>query len=208
MTTKIEASSPSINSSINIRFPASPNFFSIIILLIASLASSTELQIITPFPAARPLAFITQGTVSSLTKSNASADLSKERYSAVGMEYFCISSFANNLLPSSAEALAVGPNISDPFALNSSTIPFTRGCSGPTIVRSISLDKANFRSSALSLRSKSTKIASFIPGFPGAQYRLFTRLSLDNFQTNACSLPPEPNTSRFMLPHPPLFLSS
>lgn len=55
----IETSSPSNNSSITIDSPAEPNFLSIKISSIALHASSLFFVTITPFPAARPEAFIT-----------------------------------------------------------------------------------------------------------------------------------------------------
>jgi len=57
----MEASTPSKNSSITTSFPESPNFLSTIISLSASIASARLKAIITPLPAASPLALITTG---------------------------------------------------------------------------------------------------------------------------------------------------
>ena len=58
---KIEASSPSINSSIITLLPLLPNFLSIKIDSNALIASFSDSATVTPFPAAKPSAFITIG---------------------------------------------------------------------------------------------------------------------------------------------------
>ena len=67
---KIDASTPSKNSSITTWFPALPNFSSTIISSTALIASSWFWAIITPFPAASPLAFTTTGKSLQLFKNS------------------------------------------------------------------------------------------------------------------------------------------
>ena len=53
------------------------------------------------------------------------------------MLYFCINCLAKVLDTSNCAALAVGPKHLIPILVNSSTIPATKGSSGPTTTRSI-----------------------------------------------------------------------
>ena len=54
-----------------------------------------------------------------------------------GIEYFLQNSLAKILLPSSLAALKLGPKTLIFLFSKKSTIPFTRGVSGPTITTSI-----------------------------------------------------------------------
>ncbi len=159
-----DASSPIKQSSITILFPASPNSLFTIILSIASIASSSLLQTITPLPAAKPSALTTIEDLF-LTYSFASSGLSKILKSAVGMSYFFMNSLAQHLLASIILASLVGPNIFKPFFINSLTIPLDKESSGPTTVKQL-LFFANF----ISLSNSFTFIGKFsdVPPFPGA----------------------------------------
>src|SRR3989338_3184382 len=72
-------------------------------------------------------------------------------------------------------------------------MPATNGASGPTTVRSIDLDFANFKRPVVSSGFIFTGSAiSAIPSLPGAQYS-FSHFGLCAiFHARACSLPPEP----------------
>ena len=56
---------------------------------------------------------------------------------AVGILYFLHKFFVNIFEPSSCEAALLGPNTLILFSFKKSTIPSTRGFSGPTITISI-----------------------------------------------------------------------
>ena len=79
-----------------------------------------------------------------------------------------------------------------------STIPKERGYSGPTIVRSILLSKANFRRDSIlsSLMSTLTPTEE-VPPLPGAIYIFSTAIFFLTDNAIACSRPPPPiiNTS-------------
>ncbi len=123
----------------------------------------------------------------------------KVSYSAVGILYFFIISFANSLLPSTFAASLDGPNTFRPFFSNSSTIPIVNGISGPTTVKSILFCIAN----SLSPSIFSTLMLIFlpyleVPPFPGAINISLTLLDFDNFHAIVSSLPPLPTISTFI----------
>ena len=161
-----ETSRPVINSSMTISFPAEPNFLSIIISLTPSFASSSVLQIKTPFPRASPSAFNTIGNFASVSRYLIAASGSvKFSYAAVGILYFFIKSFENALEPSRIAAFFFGPNARIP-----STRPPTSGSSIPTITRStsFSLAKATILSNSIAPIGAHSASAA-IPAFPGVQ---------------------------------------
>ena len=160
-----DASTPSILSSIMILFPASPNFLLTNIISIAFSASVLLLQTITPFPAAKPSAFMTTSCSIPLTYSFAFEASSNTSNAAVEILFRFINSFAQILLDSNCAAFFVGPNIFKPFSLNTSTIPAASGASGPTIVKQ-SFSEANMDNASKS----STEIGTLfdVPPFPGA----------------------------------------
>src|SRR5271165_4269761 len=86
-------------------------------------------------------------------------------------------------------------------------MPSASGLSGPTTVKSqrVALAKASNpgKSSALRLTHSTgapflTNRSAAMPALPGAQQTFSDRGDLVNFQTNACSRPPEPTTRIFM----------
>ena len=91
--------------------PASPNILSTIIFFTAFSASSKFLQIMTPFPAAKPSAFITVGKLIDFKYSKASEELLNTLKSAVGILYFFIRFLAKTLLPSKIAPSFEGPKI-------------------------------------------------------------------------------------------------
>ena len=95
--------------------------------------SSTLLDMVTPFPAAKPSDLITSGCLDFLIKSCAFKRLSKLSYSAVGILKSLHSFFIKSFDPSSCEAFLLGPNVKILFSDKKSTIPLTKGISGPTI---------------------------------------------------------------------------
>ena len=195
----IDVSIPLRNSSITIFSPAVPNFLSFIISFSVFIASSLFSEIITPFPAAKPSAFITTGYPNSSISSIALSIFVYSLYLAVGKLCLVIKSFENALLPSNLAHFLLGPNTFNPCDSKTSVIPITSGTSGPTTVISISFSFANLASLSISESPIFTHSAtSAIPGFPGAQYIFSTFFSLLNFQQIACSLPPPPTTNIFI----------
>ena len=116
---------------------------------------------ITPLPSARPSALITVGnSFLSLIYSIASSALSNTLYSAVGILYFCISSFEKTLEPSIIAAFARGPNVLNPASLRASTIPATSGSSGATTTKSALISLAKFTTPSISVAATSKHLAS------------------------------------------------
>ena len=201
----IEASSPTKNSSMTTRSPASLKTRSTMTSLRARLALSRSMHTMAPLPAASPSALMTMGTPAFSRYATALAWSVNTSYPAVGMRYRFIRSLENALEPSIIAALALGPNALRPADSNLSTMPATKGASGPTTVRSTALSLANSRSPRMSSAATGTHSASWaIPALPGAQYIFLTFLLWDSFQTRACSRPPEPMTSMFTISTCPL----
>src|SRR5450759_2539686 len=111
-----ETSSPSMNSSMSISRPAAPNTRSLSIALMARSASTALCATITPFPAARPDAFITTGMPKSASAAFASLASLCCTARAVGIPARTISSFANRFDVSMRAASRVGPKIGRPRA--------------------------------------------------------------------------------------------
>src|SRR5262245_43383606 len=109
-------------------------------------------------------------------------------------------SFANALLDSNRAALADGPTICSPRASKVSTIPVSRGASGPAMVMSTQEQLGKAASASASFAEIETDPAvSEIPAFPGAQNISTGRLAVFlNAQQSACSRPPDPTTRIFM----------
>ena len=129
---KTETSGPVKNSSMTIFAPLSPKTLSCIMDLTASFASSRVMQMITPFPNARPSALTTVGIGASSKYLRASSMSENTSYFAVGMPYFFIKFLENTLLPSMIAAALLGPKQGTPTSFNASTAPRTSGSSGAT----------------------------------------------------------------------------
>ena len=150
--------------------PAEPNFLSSMIVRTPSFASSSVLQIRTPFPRARPSAFRTIGSFAVSRYEMAASGSVKVSYAAVGIPYFFIRSLENALLPSMMAAFFLVPKILRPAASNASTIPAHRGSSWLHTARSISFSFANAIRRSNSMTPIGTHSAILaIPAFPGAQ---------------------------------------
>lgn len=115
---RIESSWPVMNSSTTTSEPASPNSLLTMMSFKPASASSVELGMMTPLPAARPDAFKTTGWLIDLTYSTAAAWSVKLRYSAVGMLCRAIKSFENALDPSMAAARWDGPKTGMPTVVS------------------------------------------------------------------------------------------
>ena len=114
---------------------------------------------------------------------------------AVGILFLFINILENSLLDSSWDENLFGPKINNPFSLNKSTIPIAKGCSGPTIVKSIFSFNAKFkRASILSALIFTVLTIEAIPALPGAQNISDTLELFLTDQQIECSLPPEPTT--------------
>ena len=112
---------------------------------------------------------------------------------AVGILYFSHIFFVNILEPSSCEEILLGPNTFIPLFVRKSTIPSTRGFSGPTITKSILYSSTNFPSLLKSNMSSFTFSAiNLVPALPGKQYNLLSLGDFDIWSAIACSLPPFP----------------
>ncbi len=151
------ASSPAKNSSTTTRLPWSPNSLNSLLIIIRWIALATSFSVLqtkAPLPAARPSALTTQGKLAT-AYFLAFSGLSKISNSAVGIPYFFMNFLARTLLPSNWAAASLGPTIPNPKDSKISTIPLTKGASGPTTVRSISLSLAK------RAKSKSLSAVSF-----------------------------------------------
>src|SRR5215218_7528859 len=108
-------------------------------------------------------------------------------------------SLVKPLEPSSRAAALRGPNVMNPAASRSSTMPATRGVSGPTTTRSTALRLQKSITAAWSAISSGTHSASrAIPALPGAHHSLVVSGDAAIFQASACSRPPEPRRRMFM----------
>ena len=181
--------------------PEAPKILSSIISLTPATASSRFSGIITPLPKARPSALITVGnSFFSLIYSIASFALSKTLYSAVGISYFCISSFEKTFEPSIIAAFARGPKVLNPASLSASTIPATSGSSGATTTKSTLNFLAKSTTPSISVAETSKHFASYeMPPLPGVQKISSTLLDSLIFLIRACSLPPPPTTRTFII---------
>ena len=144
---KTESSSPSMNSSTSTSAPAAPKRLPSRMSSMARSASSSELQMITPFPLASPDALITTGAPEPADRVLARW---RRRYASRRAPWESPSSsmscLANAFDVSISAAAFVGPKIGSPASRNRSTIPAARGASGPTTVRSTARSRASFRS--------------------------------------------------------------
>ena len=86
-------SKPSKNSSTTTNLPASPKLAPLSMSLTASLASSLEFAMITPFPAQSPSAFTTIGTLNVSINLNAFSLSSVFKYFAVFILFLAKKSF-------------------------------------------------------------------------------------------------------------------
>ena len=104
-------------------------------------------------------------------------------------------SFVKLLEDSSIDAFLFGPKVLIFSFLSLSTIPFTRGSSGPTTTKLIFSFFINFFIELKLLILIFIHSASeLIPAFPGIQKSFSHKGDLDIAQHNACSLPPDPKT--------------
>ena len=194
-----ETSGPVRNSSMTMRLPLSPKILSSIIDLTADFASSIVSAITTPLPSASPSALITAGIAAVSRYERALSISSNTSYSAVGILYFFISSFANTLLLSITAAALSGPKHLIPMASSASTAPRASGSSGATTAKSILFAAANSVIFSMSFAPMSMHSASFaMPPFPGSAYIVSAFLFSLSFLIIACSRPPPPTTSIFI----------
>ncbi len=200
MSAKKLASSPSRNSSTTSEAPASPNTFFTMMASMAASASDRVVATVTPLPAAGPSALTTMGTPASRTKLLADRGSTKRPYSPVGIPCLAHRSLTKPLEPSSMAAAALGPKALMFSCLRRSTRPATSGPSGPTTTKSIACRLAQAVSASTSSAPMGTHSASrAIPALPGAQYSLSHSGEAAIFQHRACSRPPPPTTSIFMV---------
>ena len=199
--TRKEASRPVRHSSSRTLSPASPKTRRRIIRSTVASACCRSRAITTPFPAASPSALTTSGKPRSPRRIEAVAS-SRElqtTQAAVGTRCRFMKSLAKILLPSRRAAAAPGPTTGSPWDRKRSTMPSTRGSSGPTTVRSMERSRANWVNPARSSTASGTFSAmEAVPPFPGAQKTLSTREERQIFQASACSRPPDPMTRTFI----------
>ena len=113
----------------------------------------------------------------------------------------------NTLEDSNRAAFRFGPQMRNPLAWNKSTTPSASGLSGPTTVSAAFFSSAKAsregRSSA-AMPAHSTaeplraRLSRAMPALPGAHHNFVMRGDCANFQTSACSRPPEPMTKTFI----------
>ena len=96
--------------------------------------------------------------------------MSKIPYFAVGIEYFLQIFLVKILDPSSCEAILFGPKTLISLSSKKSTIPSTKGFSGPIITRSILFEIIKSLISLKFSRSREIFLAiSEVPALPGKQ---------------------------------------
>src|SRR5258707_8937326 len=103
--------------------------------------------------------------------------------------------------PSSRAALAEGPRQRRLAATKRSTMPATRGASGPMMVRLISSAIANCSRPSMSAAAMPTLLtlgSDAVPALPGATKTCSTRGDDAHFHASACSRPPPPTINTFM----------
>src|SRR5258706_6977115 len=204
MTMKL-ASSPSMNSSMTTRCPASPSLLPPSIMSIASCASASVAATTTPLPAASPSALITIGAPSRFTWSCAAVASVKDAWPAVGIACRAMKRLANSLEASSCAAAFVGPKMRRPSTRSASTAPAASGASGPTTVAWMPSLFANCTRSGIAVWATLKRPSSrAVPVLPGATYTRETLGDCARRHAMACSRPPEPMTRSFMrrLPSP------
>src|SRR5450631_2810680 len=110
-------------------------------------------------------------------------------------------SLAKAFDPSKRAAARVGPKHARPAALKRSTMPATKGPSGPTMVSAMSSRAANSSKASISSAAMSTLLdfgSIAVPALPGATNTCRTRGDAAHFQVSACSRPPPPTINIFM----------
>ena len=166
-------------------------------------ASARSSVTTTPLPAARPSSLTTWGAPRASSASATSSRVWQTRAIAVGTSAAAITSFANDLLPSSWAACADGPNATSPASRTTSATPATSGASGPMTTRSTVCRRASSTIPSPSRTppgSASHRAMASIPGLPGATITASTSWSAPRALTMACSRAPEPITRTFTGP--------
>src|SRR5574344_3150608 len=117
------------------------------------------------------------------------------------MPWRCINALEKALELSSCAAALVGPKIFRPWARNSSTTPAAKGASGPTTVSPTFSACAHSRNATTSEIAKFSSLppASAVPPLPGATNTLVALGDCASFHASACSRPPPPITSIFII---------
>src|ERR1700722_17267895 len=121
---------------------------------------------------------------------------------ALGIRWRCRKSLVKAFEPSRRAALRDGPKQRRPAAAKRSTIPETKGPSGPMMVSSISFSTATASSASMSSAAISRLLtfdSSAVPALPGATKTCCTRGDCAHFHASACSRPPPPTIRIFML---------
>mmetsp|Transcript_58739 Transcript_58739/g.165742 ORF Transcript_58739/g.165742 Transcript_58739/m.165742 type:complete len:264 (+) Transcript_58739:1409-2200(+) len=196
-------SSPTSSCSTTTSSPAAPKAPSSMISFTPCNASSTDWGMITPLPAASPLALTTTScpaAYSALTYSQAASYslFLKFLNAAVGRSYFAKKSFEKAFDASSSAAALEGPKHGMPLAAQASARPAQRGASGPTNTRATAFSLASATSPSTSLSETATLVmlgSPAVPPLPGAQYTCRTRGDSLSLTAIACSRPPPPTTS-------------
>ena len=180
--------------------PAEPNTLSDIIFSAAKIPSAGSSQTKTPLPLARPAAFTTTASSLLAMYALASLNLSKTLPSAVETALERISCFAKALSASSWAAAALGPNAFMPAFSKASTAPAASGSSGPITASSTLFCCANCTNLLTSLAPMAMfSPHCFVPALPGAINSLSNSFDWANFHAIACSRPPPPTKSTFIV---------
>ncbi|GBD87704.1 hypothetical protein BMS3Abin03_01638 [bacterium BMS3Abin03] len=124
-------------------------------------------------------------------------------YFPVGIPALLIMCFAKVLCASISAAEELGPKTKIPTDLKAFASPSTKGCSGPITTRSTALSLQNSIADSFPDRSMFMFSAiAAVPGFPGNTNSFFRDLLSDIFHAKACSLPPDPTTTTFIILQP------
>ena len=116
------------------------------------------------------------------------------------MPCFCMNALAKSLELSSCAAALVQPKIGRPAARKSSTMPAASGASGPTSVKATCSSRQNRIKSSCAVSAILRNLGSAaVPALPGATKTVSTLGDCASFHASACSRPPLPITSNFMV---------
>mmetsp|Transcript_15041 Transcript_15041/g.47405 ORF Transcript_15041/g.47405 Transcript_15041/m.47405 type:complete len:207 (+) Transcript_15041:2609-3229(+) len=170
-------SSPRSSCSMTTSLPASPKARSSITVFRAARASSSEVGMSTPLPAAMPLAFTTTSRPAAYSARMYSQAVSysaslKFRKAAVGSSCRAKKLLEKALEASSSAAAFDGPKQGRPATAQASARPAQSGASGPTKTRATlrSLAKATRPGTSESPSATLVIFGSFaVPPLPGAQ---------------------------------------
>src|SRR6056297_1742813 len=199
-STKNDASSPLMTSSITTSAPAPPKAPPNMSSMAAS-ASATVSATITPLPAASPSALTTMGAPCARTWSFAGPAAVNRAQAAVGAPAASQIALVKCFEASSSAAACEGPNTKRPASRSRSLTPAASGASGPMMINSIALPSQKLTTAApFSISRLAHSAICAMPALPGATISLSHLGFCITAQAMLCSRPPPPRIRIFMPP--------